>query len=553
MPLSPPLDTLPPWVPGTPTLGWTVLRWEMDPARRRFIVPDGPRSGLPMVPTARQILFKLWWYAVGPDGLWLMRGAIKRHARGKGKSPEAAQLGLTDFVGPVRPLFDHLGRPREERPGELAGGPVSMPLVHVAGTSMENSENVWRYVLAWAGRGTPLEREFGLDVGKTMLTSPTRGDTRGGVMRQISSSAATVRGARPTLVIADELGEWTSANGGTEFWRILDDNTTKVPYSRILGLGNAPDPGGGSVQELRWDGWEAEQDAVRAGLVEHPFLMDVLEAPVDTDWADVESIREAIAEVYADAPWVDQRQVVAKILDPAKPIQDSQREFGNWRVAAADAWTTPQHVAANRPERHGLDPLQRGDVITLACDPADTDDCTALVAVRMSDGLVEPLWMHDPHAAGRPTDFAELDEAVAAAFELYDVVAFFSDANPAEHYVKTVWPQRYRAQLLVEAATGEPVAFDNRRHRLDMLRATEQAETELREGQWPHSGLATLERHLLNCHRRPTVGYVGVRKGDVTRKIDMAVAAIMGRLARQRVLASKAWRKRQQRGLTWAM
>lgn len=546
--MLPPLDTLPAWRPGTPTLGWTVLRWQTDPSRRRFTVPNGPRQGQLFAPTPRQLLFTLWWYSIAPDGLWLYRGAATRLSRGTGKSPRGAMLGITDFIGPARPVLDVTGRPTEVRPGELAGQPVSMPLVQFAAVSMEQTENTWKFVQAWAGKGTVLEREYDLDVGKTMITSPTRKEVRGGVMRQIASSAATARGGQPTCIIADEMGEWTVGNGGVRFASVLGDNTTKVPYARIYGLMNAWEPGGGSAGESLWDEWETERAVL--DRVEHPSLMDVLEAPADTDWEDPASIREAMDLIYHDAPWIDVREIMTTILKPGKPLAESQREYGNMRVAAEDAWMTAAIVERNKIEDAAIQP---GDTVTMACDPSDTDDSTGLTITRMSDGLTEVIWYHDPRASHRPTDFAELDAAVEAAFQTYDVVAFFSDANPAEHYVKNVWPGRYASRLLVEAAPGEPVAFDNRRHRLTMLRATEQARAELIAGTWPHNGHPILVRHLLNAHTRPSVGYVGIRKGDQTRKIDLAVTAIMSRHARRMVLDSKAWADRTRENFAWVM
>jgi hypothetical protein len=566
-----PLDTLPAWVPGQPTLGWTMLRWflgESAPGVPRFSTVDGPRAGQPLALTERQMLTVLWWYAVAPDGLWLYRGGMSRHVRGAGKSPLGALLALGDFVGPARPVFTNTGELVTARPGELAGQPVSMPLVQIAAVSEAQTENTFRFVLAWAGAGTPLANEYGLDVGKTQLTSPNRGPTRGGVLKIVASSSQTIRGSRPTLVIGDELGEWAPNNGGTRFHAVIEDNATKVPYARIYGLGNAWEPGGDSVGESLWDGWEAERAAVAAGAVEHPFLMDVREAPADMDWSDPESIRAGLAVVYDGIPWVDQRQVLTKVLDPRKPLSESQREFGNWRVAAEDAWTTAQDVERNRLADAELLP---GEAVTLGLDPSDTDDSTVLTVTRMSDGYTDVLWSHEPSRAGRPTDWTEADAAVQAAHELYDVVAFFADVNPAEHYVKSVWPERYargydvpgvgdergrplhRDGYCVEAATGEPVAFDNRRHRLKMLQATELALDELTRGAWPHSGHPVLERHLLNAHRRPTVGYVGIRKASNDRKIDAAISAIMSRHARRMVLESSAWAERTEEKFSWVM
>ena len=562
-----PLDTLPPWVPGTPTLGWTVIRWITTPGR--FTTVDGPMAGRPLVLTRRQMLVILWWYAVHPtDRLWLHRAGVSRHVRGAGKSPLGALLAIVEFIGPCRPVFNPDGTLAEARPGELAGQPVSMPLVQLAAVSEAQTENTLRFVLAWAGNDTSVAREYNLDIGKTQITVPNRNVTmpdgrkvmiRGGVLKIVSSSSATIRGSRPTFIVGDELGEWGVSNGGVKFHAVVEDNATKVPYARLYGLANSWEPGSGSVAETVWIGWEAESEV--PDVVDHPMLMDVREAPADMNWEDPDDVKAGLATVYDDIPWVDQRQIRTSVLNPAKPISESQREFGNWRVAAEDAWTTDQDVRKNVMADSALQML---DPIVLALDPSDTDDSTGLVACRLSDGFTVPLWVHEPSIANRPTPWSELDDAVDMAHQMYDVCAFFSDVNPAEHYVKTVWPGRYaegfttrdgavREAYCVEAATGEPVAFDNRRHRLVLLRATEQALGEIRAGEWPHDGDARLVRHLTNAYNRPTVGYVGIRKGAATRKIDLAVSAIMARLARRRVLESDAWAERGAERIAWVM
>lgn len=564
--LGPALDTLPEWVPGTPTLGWTVIRWITKPGR--FTTVDGPRAGSPLVLTRRQVLTLLWWYAVAPDGMWLFREGCSRHVRGVGKSPLGALLCLVELVGPCRPVFAPDGSLVEERPGELAGQPVSMPLVQIAAVSEAQTDNTLRFVLAWGGNDTPLAREYNLDAGKTQLTCPNRTHTlpdgrtipvRGGIAKIVSSSSATIRGSRPSFALGDELGEWVKANDGVRFYSVCSDNATKVPYARFYGLSNAWEPGSGSVAEDLWIGWETERDAPT--VVDHPRLMDVREMPADVDWSDRASIRAGLRTVYDDVPWINQLQVLTKIMDPAKAISESQREYGNWRVAAEDAWTTDQIVRSNHIADAALQP---GDAVTLALDPSDTDDSTVLTATRISDGLTDVVWAHEPSLAGRATPWSELDDAVDAAHQLYDVCAFFSDVNPAEHYVKTVWPERYaggfttaagerREPYCVNAAPDLPIAFDNRRHRLPLLRGTEQARAELIAGEWPHTGHPVLVRHLVNAYNRPSVGYVGIRKGSNARKIDGAVSAIMSRMARQDVLASEAWSDRYAERIAWVM
>jgi hypothetical protein len=538
-----PLDTLPDGLPER-SLVWSVLEWAYgnaygDPSGQpRFVVPDGTAAGEPLRLTDRQLRFFAWLWALDRADRWLCRGAMSRHARGAGKSPGAGFYGCCELLGPVRPS-GYSYAASHPLAGQPIGRRVNMPLVQVAATSMDQTANVMNYVQSWIGKGSVLAHEYGLEPGATLVRVPTMDGVKGGMLRAITSSSTTVRGARPTATIADELGDWTSENGGTKLWSVMGDNASKVPYSRVYGLGNAWAPGSGSVAEMLWQAFESERGGAR---VEAQYLMDVREAPADTDWSERDSVVEALAVVYLDVPWIDQRDLLTTIMDPGKEITESQREYGNWRVALAENWTDAPTLLRNvQPAEVAL---ADGDTIVLACDPSDTSDATGLVGCRMDDGLTQVLWSYEPNRTGKPVPYDELDMAVTDAFDRYDVVGFLADVHPAEHLVKVVWPERYGHRLLIEGAPGEPVAFDNRRHRLEMLRATEQAETELLAGEWPYAVSEVLTRHALNAFRRPSVGYVGVRKGDADHKIDLLVTAIMARLARRRVQSSKGWAKR---------
>ncbi len=120
----------------------------------------------------------------------------------------------------------------------------------------------------------------------------------------VSSRAATIRGSRPTLVIADECSEWTVSNGGRRLWETIDDNATKVDGSRVLALMNTWSPGSGSVAEDIYDSWLNERTG--ATVNERPLLYWSREASADTDWSDPASIERTLAYIYDECPWVNQ-------------------------------------------------------------------------------------------------------------------------------------------------------------------------------------------------------------------------------------------------------
>lgn len=104
--------------------------------------------------------------------------------------------------------------------------------------SEAQTANTFNYVAGWNAKDTELAQYYGLDPGKQHIFSPGELGIAGGKITILTSSAATVRGSRPSLVLADELSEWTESNGGVRFWEVIDDNATKVDGARVLGLMN---------------------------------------------------------------------------------------------------------------------------------------------------------------------------------------------------------------------------------------------------------------------------------------------------------------------------
>lgn len=566
------LDTLPAWTGQFPTLAWQIEEWMLgaetatEPrARPRFRVPTGPLGGTPMVLTDRQLLFMCWWYAVDPaDGTWVIREGSMRHARGTGKSPLAGALGCIELVGPCRVIRWDGDTP--------VGGRNSMPLIHIAAVSEAQTKNIMQYVRVWLGKGSPLCVEYDLDPAKQIVYSPgTLGGVAGGSLEVVTSSAATVRGATPSLVLCDEVGEWTDSNHGKDFYDVLADNAAKVAGGRVVACSNTWRPGTGSVAEDRWEAYELEQEAEVPP--DKPFLMDVREAPPDVDWSDPGDILRGLTVVYDGVPWITPEQFMPKVLDPARPIQKSQREYGNLRVSDLTTWVSTQgwdqciDLAAFAASRSAPDPgrdatfgraaaaLADGDEIALFVDPSETDDATAVVACRMSDGLVVPLWVHEPHALdpnGRPFGRVvpgQIDRRVVAAFDRYKVIAFRSDVHPIEQLSRNDWHDRYSKQLVWWSSKTEAVAYDMRSKGLEFAKACGLVAAEIEAGNLRHTGDKVLGRHVGNSQRRPyrLSEFIGIGKGDRARKIDAAVAMIGARDLRRLVLLSDEWRKYDKR------
>ena len=522
-----------------PSLGPALIVWSLQNDMR---VLDGKAAGKPFIPTASQRKFITLWYSIFPEGHrfegeFVYRGGAIRLARGSLKSPLGGWLSTVELTGPARfagwDNFLELGGRKL-----LLGKRQSMPLIQLAAVSEAQTANTFNYVAGWNAKDSQLAALFDLDPGKQHIFSPGAPGVAGGKITIVTSSAATVRGSRPSLVIADECSEWTESNGGVRFWDTIDDNATKVDGARVLALMNTWAPGSGSVAESLYDAWTGEQ----AGETDNdrPFLYWSREASPETDWSDPESIEATLAYIYEECPWVNQAQVLSKILSPTKPITSSMREFGNLIVSDLSSWASKQDWDANRVD----DRLADGDEIVLALDPALTEDCTVLMACRVSDGLVQPLFSWNPATRKGDLDIAELDGAVEKAFATYKVRAFSADVHPLEGRVLVDWVEKYADDLWIDASSKGSIAYDMRAYKRDFARAAELTADDIVNRNCPHVGDALLNLHVVNAQRRPYLEYVSLGRGNRDRKVDGAVALVLARMTRQRLRESPEYEKR---------
>jgi hypothetical protein len=263
--------------------------------------------------------------------------------------------------------------------------------------------------------------------------------------------------------------------------------------------------------------------------------------------ADEAQLRAALKAAYGDSTWVDHDALVSEIYSPDTPPEDARRFYLNNIVAAADAWVAPHEWDSN-PEAaplkrapHGQ--WKRGDRVALGFDGGRTDDSSALVAVRLSDGAAFLLGIWEkpagPDGNGWEVDKALVRGCVDEAFATLDVVAFFSDVAEWETDVDA-WRAQYGERLKVKATTKHAVALDMRAHQADITRATEALNRAIVEREIPHAHDPRLSDHVYNARRRP--GRYGISFGKAGResphKVDALAALLLARMARTAVLGS---------------
>ncbi|HEY5201352.1 MAG TPA: hypothetical protein VIJ31_10635 [Acidothermaceae bacterium] len=531
-----PLDRLVTLPEGAPslTLGWEAIEWAGTYLRQ----PNGAHAGRPFRFTQSQVRFILWFYALDESGQWLFRRAVRRLAKGSGKSPFAALIALIELCAPVR--LDSWEDDREKYPGGCAGKSVSMPWVVIAATTEAQTENTMRMVRAFAPKGSRVVREFGLDPGETRYNKAA-----GGKLQILTGSSSSAEGGEFTFAVGDEPEHWTPARNGPDFAATLADNLAKSG-SRMLETCNSWIPGSGSVAEASWDSWVAQEEGRTRG--ESKILYDARVAPPKTvlhdDPAEGEvGLSDALEFVYDDCWWANRSAIKERIWDLQSLESDSRRKYLNQPVADEKAWVTPQEWAALADATRVM---ADGDEIAMFFDGSKSRDATALIGCRISDGHVFSLgvWEPDPaHTTASSVPVEAVDSAVIGAFAKYAVLGFFADVQEWQGFVKVTWPDRYKDQLIVMAAPSgrEPasIAWDMRSHAYEFAEAAEVCHEEIISGRFTHDGDSVVARHIGNARNNPYKGRMSISKAspDSPRKIDAAVCVIGARMVRRLVMA----------------
>lgn len=523
-------DGLPDGLPedhGYFSLGYGVAQW----AEKHLAQPDGDEAGRPWRWTRSQLNFVVWWYAVDEDGKWLYRRGQIVLPKGAGKSPLVAALGCCELAGPtVLDGWDAAGNP--------VGRPHPSPWVQLAAVSQDQTVNTMSLVIQMLREGSASDVVPGIDTGLSRIF------TEKGRLEPVAASAPSREGQRLTAAVLDESHHWLVANGGHRLAATIRRNLAKMG-GRSLETTNAWRPGEDSVAE-RTSEYAAK---IAEGKVRDPGLLTWhRQAPDGTELSDEASLRAGLKVAYGDSTWVDLDRIIGEIYDPGTSPDDSRRFYLNQIVSAEDSLIAPPEWALCGTEEK----LREGDEIVLGFDGGKTDDATALVAMRVSDRLAQPIGIWErpdgPHAKGWEINRKQVSDLVANAFGTYAVRAFFADVALWESYIDE-WAETYRDELLVRASPKSLVGWDMRGRQQDLTLATEALVAGIRDGKVRHISDPTLTRHVLNARRRPNRWGVsfGKENRESLKKVDGFAAMQLADMARRALLASPEWAKRSKK------
>lgn len=586
------------------TLGWQAIRWIED--NLLADETDENDQPLPFQLTNEQIRFILWFYAIDEFGRFLYREIVLQRLKGWGKDPLAAAIAAVEFVGPCR----FKGWAMHDMPelGLQAGDPVARPhpraWIQIAAVSLEQTGNTMQL---FHGLFSPeCIAEHGIDPGKTVFYA------YGGMKRiqAVTSSPKSLEGNRPTLVIKNETHHWHANNDGIAMADAIERNATKAKggAARTLSITNAYAPTEDSVARREREAYELAQ----AGLAMDTGVMyDSLEAPKDArirpqfpDEQD-DAVRRGIEEIPAevkdriwmkylarvlevvrgDAWWLDIPGLSKSIADPKNAPSRSRRFWYNQIAASEDAWVHPNAVDAavsrmaqeNRliTSSEGFDQLQAGwlvapdEPIVAFFDGSKSDDATAIVGCRLSDGYVFTIGVWQKPAGERGKKWLSprpaVDERVQLMFQRFNVVAFWGDpshtkdeTDDSSYWMGMLdkWMRLYKDRL---DPKHWPVKSGLRKHAINFdmtgperqqvfIKAAELFVEEMEQlndveefaPAFEIDGHPALVTHLKNAISRfhPQGWGTTLSKDapDSPRKIDLAVCAVGARMLRRIVL-----------------
>lgn len=505
-----PVLTLPPGRPEH-SLGEQVYQWCRDYIRQ----PDGPDAGGEWRFTKEQAKFLEWWFAVDDRGRWIYNRGVLRRSKGWGKTPLVAALALAELCGPVR--FGEWNRD-----GSPKGVSVSAPWVQLAGVSEKQTRFTMAMVLGMCAE-SPIVDEYGLDLGLTRIYTGN-----GGRLEPITASAPTAEGARPTFIVEDETHHWTDGNNGTDLDRVCRRNLGKSRdgSARMLETTNAHAVGQDSVAERSYLAWLAMSEGrARGGM-----LYDSREASPDTDMSDDDDLMAGLEAAYGDSTWVDLERIRDEVWDPSTPPEDSRRFYLDQLAAAVDSWLTePEWAGCVDATKVVAD----REMVTLGFDGSRSNDATALIGCRLSDGHIFEIGVWERPAGPAGDDWqvpkTEVDAAVRQAFSRWTVVGFYADPAMWEGYVAQ-WEAAYSSKLKVRSTAQHPIEFWMLGGRSTIVvRSLELFHSAIIDREMTHDGSYALTRHALNARRR--VGRAGLtiakEHPSSARTIDAVVAAVL--------------------------
>ena len=341
-----------------------------------------------------------------------------------------------------------------------------------------------------------------------------------GTLYRISGDSGAVAGYNPSLVVADELAEWTTPRRRRTWGDVATAGRMARRHAHVFVISTAGEPtervGGILGQLIDRNELDGDTERVHRALTisrNHRAKTLVYNYDANThDPADLDAIRAA-----NPAAWIDSRTLVELAASPdLTPGKFLQLHGCVWAASEAGYLTLEEWRGLARP---GV----LGDREEVLLGFRGAEGC-ALVACRRADGRLFSLgvWEHD-------IDADEIDATMADTLERQRVVALFACYTPERASLVDGWGHI----LGRRRATGVPIDRPSAR----TAEITERFRADARAALVTHDGDRRVAGHMVAAQlaRQRNLPYLttDVRRGH---PIDAAFACVL------------AWEARAQHG-----
>ena len=352
----------------------------------------------------------------------------------------------------------------------------------------------------------------------------------GGKLLRMSSSPERLHGYNPSLVVCDEVAQWmtpslrrawaalTTAGGARRLTQTFTISTAGQAHEREEGILGRILDGNERVGEV-----EQPHEALTISR-NHEARTIVFNYSAPTiERKDIPSIKLA-----NPASWIDSEYLSRQAANPELTDADFLQYHGCVWSVAEDIWLAPRDWDL----AESIDLLAHGETCALGFDGSRFMDSTALVACRLSDGLLTVLdiWERPEGPAGRGWEIPahEVEASIDDAFENYRVVRLYADP-PYWQTEIAGWARKYGEKVVIPWAT-------NRMRQ--MSAAVERFRTDTIASKLAHDGGSVLRRHVLSAHMRRVRTGFWIEKASHSSpdKIDAAIAAVLAYEARNDAL-----------------
>lgn len=508
--------------------------------------------------TPEQARFLYWWYAVDEEGKWLYpKEAYLQRGKGWGKDPFAAAYLLMELCAPVK--FSHF-EVSSFGVKVAIGKPWVNPLVQMMAVKHDQNRNTTlNFPLMISER---LKKDYGL----ILLNETVKLKSGGRIEIASSADGGSIQGNPNTAGLINESQHFTDASSKASVKYLLGNLSKRG--GRALSIFNAPSPNEESVA------YEARlaYDEMKAGRAyDTRMLYDSLEAnpKIVDNMKTPDEVLTLLKCVYGDSWWANLEGFKEDILNIATPMSYSKRYFFNLADVSEEVWIDIRDW--DEGKKTGV-PISPKHEILVSLDCSKSNDSTALIGTRVSDGYVFFLgvWQKPPKERGKVSDEwvaprDEVEARVDEVFKRYNVVGLFIDPSHAKTdtgldgsggKVELYWDgmvdrlhRKYKDKLKIWAkGTEHSTSFDmsSPKNHSDFVDALMKMEDDIYNRAIIHDGNADIRIHMANAMRADLRdGRHSIWKGEKNspKKIDLAVTVVIGYLMRTRYLNKQKSKK----------